>query len=366
MAGFIYNGSSTKNILSTELILVSNQGGIYSSGQITRNLEEGDPSITRPIVNEYGTITEHIEFSYSLAKITFEPFTAEEQIAVERWLTSPKFSQELIIYDCDDNQPYKYFGKFTQTEWEFDNRGYIMLDFVFHVNGSYAYQQHREEPVWSFTEEPAAADNVVVKAKQYNIVEVGHGDPGNRDIQNFTDGKYYLDADDLIIYTSNSSNPSLWTSIQLDSSPSTNKDYYVYYKGNNVYLHYKYEGGNFVNINDGYFNFYCYSDELEEYVYPTIKVNESGDFKLTQVTDNNKQMVITTSLSGQLVFDCRNCIVSKDNTHIIYQDIGWNTIDNIYWMRLIPGNNRIKVEGNVNNLIIEYDSPLKVAGGWLV
>jgi hypothetical protein len=79
MAGFIYNGKSTANILSkTELVLCSTDGGVSTIPGMTRSLMGGEPTISRPIVNEYGTITDHLEFTYSLIKADTTFFTYDE------------------------------------------------------------------------------------------------------------------------------------------------------------------------------------------------------------------------------------------------------------------------------------------------
>ena len=138
MFSFEYAGQSTETIISTPLILVSTE----SLGNITgssRSKVEGNITISRPITNEYGTTHDPLSFTYSLMKQDFEPFTEQEQITVERWLTSPKLSSELLITDCDYNV-YSYFGLFLSTEWVIGCGGYIMCTFTFQVNGRHAYR----------------------------------------------------------------------------------------------------------------------------------------------------------------------------------------------------------------------------------
>lgn len=72
-------------------------------------------------------------------KEDLEPYTEAEQIAVERWLSSPKLSSELKIKNCDDYQ-YSYFGLFTSTEWIIGNGGFMMCNFTFQVNGYHAFK----------------------------------------------------------------------------------------------------------------------------------------------------------------------------------------------------------------------------------
>ena len=54
MSGFLYNGKSTKNILSDEIMLATfNDGEIKIESK--RESVTGDTTISRPIPNEYGT-----------------------------------------------------------------------------------------------------------------------------------------------------------------------------------------------------------------------------------------------------------------------------------------------------------------------
>ena len=138
MSGFEYNGQSTRTIIDTPLILVSTEslGDIVGS---SRSKVEGSITISRPITNEYGTTHDPLSFTYSLMKSDLEPFTTEEQIAVERWLTSPKLSSELRITDCNE-ETYSYFGIFLSTNWAIGNGGFAICTFTFQVNGRHAYK----------------------------------------------------------------------------------------------------------------------------------------------------------------------------------------------------------------------------------
>ena len=233
-------------------------------------------------------------------KKDFETFTVEEQIAVERWLTSPKFSSKITITDCDE-QSYSYYGLFTNTDWSLGNGDFMVCNFTFQVNGMYAFR--------SFTE-------------TFN---------GNRhDDPNFPDDITSVD------------NPFV---INLD----------------------------------------CQSDELEEFIYPVIKIKALddgvvGDFKLIPTTDNEisgkyRELSVTSHHSSTtLVLDCQHCIIGEyaNGIHDIikvnplrYKDLGWNNVGDIYWPRLYPGNNEIEVIGDVE-VTISYDAPYKKIGGWLV
>ena len=64
--------------------------------------------------------------------------------------------------------------------------------------------------------------------------------------------------------------------------------------------------------------------------------------------------------------DCQHCILKDTSTSGIvnFSDLGWKDVDNIYWLRLLPGINELQVIGTAN-IEISYDSPYKKVGGWL-
>lgn len=277
MAGFRYRGKSTDNIIGTPLLLVSYElDGTFGSN---RSKMESDITISRPITNEYGTIYDPLSFSYALIKQDFEPFTEEEQVTVERWLTSPKLSSELTIINCQ-SQEYSYFGLFTSTNWERANGGFAICNFTFQVNGAYPYI--------------------------HTVVE-------------------FTDSNDIVLN--------------------------------------------------------CRTDELEEYVYPTIIATpktEGGNpsFTLTNTTSDpsGEVMSLTTTINLPIHIDCKRCrafiVTDKpDNTFVItnlrFKDLNWADVDNIYWPRLINGENKFTVDGDVN-LTFDYYAPYKKVGGWLV
>lgn len=109
------------------------------------------------------------------------------------------------------------------------------------------------------------------------------------------------------------------------------------------------------------------SDELEEYVYPTITLLQSSDtvqnISLSNVSDNNKIMNIQIKKNMKTVIDCQHCIIQDQVGLITYEDLGWDDVGNIYWLRLLPGDNQIQVNGNAS-ITIEFEYPCKKIGGW--
>ena len=284
-AKFEYYNKSTDNIIGVPLFIVSGTPVDIVTGAQRTNLG-GEITASRPIINEYGVQKEHLQFTYGLIKSDDTDFNTEEQVAIEAWLTSPRFSSELKITDCEENT-YSYFGKFLTTEWTVGVNGFSLCTFTFQVNGSYAY-----------------------KYEKYNFSNV-------------------------------------------DQSGNSSSTTFV--------------------IN-------CKTDEYEEYVYPEFKVTgkirtSTSSFKLTNITDNNKFMQVTTSRSlVTFVIDCQRCMVREymqginnqyDLDIVKYKDLGWGDVGDIYWLRLLPGNNTLVLEGDVA-LEISYYAPYKKVGGWLI
>lgn len=270
ITGFVYNGKSTKNIIpSSELILATFDGNDSITGHQRDNVI-GENTISRPIANEYGTQYQALEFEYGLIKKDRTPFTDEEQRVIETWLTSPKISQKLQFFDCDNAASKVFYcGKFTKTDWYPCCGGWAGMMFTFTNNAAYPMRFYSNE---------------------YNISDT--------------------------------------TTLLLK----------------------------------------CESDELEEYVYPIITITSSSTsiFEIINKTDNGNSMKLSAKKNLPMQFDCKNCIPKDETTCQIftYKDLGWFDVGDIYWLRLLPGNNELVIKGN-GKLKIEFEYPCKKVGDWL-
>lgn len=105
-------------------------------------------------------------------------------------------------------------------------------------------------------------------------------------------------------------------------------------------------------------NFYFYnsSDELNDYLYPTVEIsNASGDIVITNVSDNNRETVIENIASDEIVtLDAKNEIISSSI-------VDKNIVDdfNLKWVRFIPGKNELLVSSDCT-LKITYQLLRKV------
>lgn len=270
MSGFIYKGKSTDTILpSSKLFLVTFSQFESLTGSNRENIV-GNTTLLRPFPNEYGTKSSNLIFDYALVKVNNEPFTDEEQIEVERWLSSPKFSSELKIINNDGIVTTLYYGKFTRTEWHSCLGGWAGVTFTFENKGAYPYK-HFEHT--------------------FNI-----------------------------------------------------------------------NGSETISFN-------CESDELEEFIYPVISITATEateQVSIINMTDNNNSVSLRALDRLEIIMDCNLCMLQDATTSgvISFSDIGWTDVGNIYWLRLIPGENTLEVIGTVN-ITITYDAPYKKVGGWL-
>lgn len=270
MSGFIYKDKSTDTILASSKLVLVSFSRLESIIGVTRESIVGNTTLTRPFPNEYGTTTDSLVFDYALVKVNNKPFTNEEQIEVERWLSSPKFSSKLQIIDNNGLETALYYGKFTKTEWHPCIGGWAGVTFTFENKGAYPYKH------FSHT----------------------------------------------------------------------------------------------FNINErGTITFNCESDELEEYIYPVISITATENTEqvtIVNITDNNNVLSLRALDRLEIIMDCDICML-KDATVdgvINFSDIGWSDIGNIYWLRLVPGENILEITGTIN-INISYDAPYKKVGGWL-
>lgn len=274
MPGFIYNGKSTKNAINSSELILASFDSVDSITGMTRDAVSGESTIAHPIANEYGTTYSNLEIEYGLIKKNKKPFTEAEQQIIEAWLTSPKISQDIQIYDCENNITDIYCGKFTETEWKPMSGGFAGLTFKFTCNSAYGKKKF---------------------SQTYSI----NGSKINITINNLT-------------------------------------------------------------------------DELEEYVYPVLDIYQTSttnaNITIKNKTDNNNSMSFLTRRNNHMVIDCKNCIPYDQTTSgiITYKDLGWQDVGNIYWLRLLPGENQIEIDCSATvSVKVEFDYTCKRVGGWI-
>ena len=113
------------------------------------------------------------------------------------------------------------------------------------------------------------------------------------------------------------------------------------------------------------------TDETEEFIYPTLIINnpnETANITITNMTDTGvvNSVTIKAESGVDIKMDCQHCILTngRDNTAYNFDEIGWSDVGNIYWPRLLPGENTFKISAPCSVDVV-YDVVRKKVGGWL-
>lgn len=116
----------------------------------------------------------------------------------------------------------------------------------------------------------------------------------------------------------------------------------------------------------------CDHDLEYDYIYPTLTLcynstnNNSSVVAISNLTDDNRQMPSMTLLSKlNTKIDCQKLTVSDPTGHVSYDTMGWTDIDDIYWLRLKRGENKIKIVTVYTPLIVTFSYTLLKKGGEL-
>lgn len=106
----------------------------------------------------------------------------------------------------------------------------------------------------------------------------------------------------------------------------------------------------------------CESDELEEYVYPTIEIECPELWMSIQITnhsDNDSNMKLW-DMQGNYEINCQHQVIKLNQKNIVLSNLfKMNTLEKIYWLRLVPGENNIEITGRCKTKI-KWLEPKKV------
>lgn len=118
------------------------------------------------------------------------------------------------------------------------------------------------------------------------------------------------------------------------------------------------------------------TDELCEYIYPTIKIkpNQCTSFSIQNQSDNNNIMMFNfKELYSEIIIDCNHQRIIADDKLLNLDEVGWDIYEisdynninsgifNLYWLRFIPTNNSLTINGS-GEFVIEYKTPVKAGG----
>jgi hypothetical protein len=105
----------------------------------------------------------------------------------------------------------------------------------------------------------------------------------------------------------------------------------------------------------------------DEYIYPVITIKDNNSsFSIQNISTGDKIMTLSgVSSISQLEIDCKNCIVSnlEIGESLSFTQMGWTTVSDISWLRMLPGANELEITGS-GSVTITYEMPYKKVGGW--
>lgn len=116
---FVFNGINSDSY-NLEICWINDKPNISTNGLI-RNVESGNVNHVRLKTNNYGiTYDGNIEFTFYIIKKDESPFTKQESISINNWLTDPLIPK--LLYFNDDSIPsIHYYAVCTEIEDTFVN-----------------------------------------------------------------------------------------------------------------------------------------------------------------------------------------------------------------------------------------------------
>jgi len=107
------------------------------------------------------------------------------------------------------------------------------------------------------------------------------------------------------------------------------------------------------------------TDEMYNYGYPSITLNNSSvtakTYTITNTTDNNRSMTITVPPSTTYYIDTEYNRVLDDYGSISFEDLGWENLTNLQWIRLVYGANAFVLTG-AGTITFSFRYPMKDIG----
>lgn len=107
--------------------------------------------------------------------------------------------------------------------------------------------------------------------------------------------------------------------------------------------------------------FYNSSDDTSNYMYPSCIItmnNTDGDLKITNSNDNNRVFEFTGLQANE--------VITIDNSlQTISSSSGLRRLGNFnkHWLRFVPGENNLLIQGNVESIAITFSNIVKKIGG---
>ena len=104
------------------------------------------------------------------------------------------------------------------------------------------------------------------------------------------------------------------------------------------------------------------SDNLNDYVYPIVKINPNftGTLNITNVSDDNRDINIDVYQDNEITIDCAKLQIKDASGLVDMYDLGFTSLDYIYWIRLVNGENIFSITGGDVDITFEYRECYKI------
>ena len=101
---------------------------------------------------------------------------------------------------------------------------------------------------------------------------------------------------------------------------------------------------------------------LNDYVYPIVKINPNftGTLNITNVSDDNRDINIDVYQDNEITIDCAKLQIKDASGLVDMYDLGFTSLDYIYWIRLVNGENIFSITGGDVDITFEYRECYKI------
>ena len=318
---FTYNGKSTDDFGVT--VADFNHSTTISSG-LAREVLKGENSSHRLVPNHYGTkYSSVIEFTRTLIKKDQSSFSKEEIGKIVKWLTSPRKTLELGVS--------KNYNKDTGSS-----------DVIDETDALYSSEN---EPVYTSESSLIICNNNTKTVISEEVVAANEAEDIMYYNGLFTDIQYEIGSSGIVGITFTFTN----------DSPFVREHHKQSYeiRGSSEYI----------------YSFDCDTDEEEGYIYPVITMTYNSTNTLnstvtiTNITDCGNTMVCKLLSKNETEINCQYQTIESAASTATFDTLGWSEVDDLYWLRLVDGENKLKfsVSNAPVNITIDY-TVLKKAG----
>lgn len=349
--GFNFNGHSLSDFEKYSLVYFDAENS-EDSLFLSRSVERGEKNRYRSEPNEYGCkndnyINIRIQIMKDVCTLSDQndlSFSTEEVREITRWLTSTSLSQWLTCtYDNESEEKIRYKGQFTDIETYWVGTQIMGLTLVFECSSEYGYTEDKEKEVSANGYQYTLIENNSDKLDFYEFPTITISPKESTDI-------LIINQSDSEVVKTDSLN-----ALSIDELIQRAAEYALY---NQMDIIYEYDTeGEVVSLcdqtairfkgkkRDGtYENYIAYFEPSKVYT-----IRKGGYMSFSALSNN------------AIYIDCQSLTIDDSLGRMIqYKDLGINDVGNIYWLKLINGNNSILCYGKNTNFKFSHTEARKV------